>query len=208
MAGKKCGEWIKRQHHRGISHLHWRGAFVHPPVHPFTLVKCSLTECQLFDRLSARHYRQKCEYEKHKGAPSGEVDLTGTLQKLEDGVKKINWYLVPKAFKCKVKKFRLHPRPTGKHYLFLSWRTSRIKKINQDPTWPPLPKEDPFSIISDLIELWGAQRLGRNSKVIFSFLRRVYCLSKDLDSFKTLKDTFRNAPFLSWLTLILQPERS
>lgn len=112
---------------------------------------------------------------------SGEDDLTGTPQKLEDGVRKINWHLVPKAFKCKVKKFRLHPLPTGKHYLFLSWRTSWIKKINQYPTWPPPLKEDPFSIISDLIELWGAQTLGRNSKVIFSFLQRVYCLSKDLD---------------------------
>lgn len=87
--------------------------------------------------------------------------MTGTPQKLEDGVKKINWYLVPKAFKCKVKKFRLHPRPTGKHYLFLSRRTLWIKKISQDPTWPPLLKEDPFSIISDLIELCGAQRLGQ-----------------------------------------------
>ena len=93
-----------------------------------------------------------------------------------------NWYLVPKAFKCKVKKFRLHPLPTGKHYLFLSWRTSWIKQISQNPTWPPPLKEDPFSIISNLIELWGAQTLGRNSKVIFSFLQRVYCLSKDSDS--------------------------
>lgn len=59
MVAKTCGEWMKRHPYRVISHLQCKGSVVCPPVHPFTLGKCLLIECQLFDRLCARHTLQR-----------------------------------------------------------------------------------------------------------------------------------------------------
>lgn len=64
------------------------------------------------------------------GQWEGWLDWNTIRRILEDGLKKKNWCWALEAFKCKVKKFGLHPLPTGKHYLFLHRRMSWSKRIN------------------------------------------------------------------------------